>query len=78
MLLIRDALPGGRRERRSEGILCGILAASIVLIGPSRVALGDHWPTDVLGAYLLGGALLALLARWRLAPPRARPSEAPE
>jgi membrane-associated phospholipid phosphatase len=78
ILLIRGASPVGRRARRSEGILCGILAASIVLIGPSRVALGDHWPTDVLGAYLLGGALLALLARWRLAPPRARPSEAPE
>jgi membrane-associated phospholipid phosphatase len=78
ILLIRDALPARRRERRSEGAVCGILAASIVLIGPSRVALGDHWPTDVLGAYLIGGALLALLARWRLAPPRARPSEAPE
>jgi undecaprenyl-diphosphatase len=80
ILLIRDALPlpAGRRGRRSERALCGILAASIVLIGPSRVALGDHWPTDVLGAYLLGGALLALLARWRLAPPRVRPSEAPE
>ena len=78
ILHIRDALPTGRQERRSEGILCGILTASIVLIGPSRVALGDHWPTDVLGAYLLGGALLALLARWRYSAPRASLSEAPE
>ncbi len=78
ILLVRDALPGGRRVRSSEGILCGILALAIVLVGPSRVALGDHWPTDVLGAYLLGGALLVLLAHWRHAPPYSGPSEASE
>ena len=78
ILLIRDTPLVGRQEYRSAMIFCGILAASIVLIGPSRVALGDHWPTDVLGAYLLGGALLALLARWRPTAPRASLSEAPE
>ncbi len=35
-------------------------AAFVVLIGPSRVYLGDHWASDVLGAYLIGEALLGL------------------
>lgn len=68
ILIIRDALPAGRRERRREWVVCGILAAAILLVGPARVALGHHWPTDVLGGYLLAGALLILLARWRHVP----------
>jgi len=35
-------------------------AAFVVLIGPSRVYLGDHWASDVIGAYLIGGTLLGL------------------
>jgi membrane-associated phospholipid phosphatase len=35
-------------------------AAFVILIGPSRVYLGDHWASDVLGAYLIGEALLGL------------------
>jgi undecaprenyl-diphosphatase len=34
--------------------------AFVVLVGPSSVYLGDHWASDVLGAYLIGGVLLGL------------------
>jgi membrane-associated phospholipid phosphatase len=35
-------------------------AAMVVLIGPSRIYLGDHWASDVLGAYLIGESLLGI------------------
>jgi len=35
-------------------------AAFVVLIGPSRIYLGDHWASDVIGAYLIGGVLWGL------------------
>jgi membrane-associated phospholipid phosphatase len=34
--------------------------AFVVLIGLSRIYLGDHWASDVLGAYLIGWVLLGL------------------
>ncbi|HEV2582663.1 MAG TPA: phosphatase PAP2 family protein [Ktedonobacteraceae bacterium] len=35
-------------------------AAFVVLVGPSRIYLGDHWASDVIGAYLIGGVLWGL------------------
>lgn len=41
--------------RRTGQALC---LGWIVLMGTGRVVLGAHWPTDVLGAYLVGALLL--------------------
>jgi membrane-associated phospholipid phosphatase len=39
-----------------------VAATIIVLSGPARVEVGAHWPSDVLGGYLWGGAALCLAA----------------
>ena len=37
--------------------------AAILLIGISRIYLGDHWATDVIGGYLLAATGLWWLQR---------------
>jgi membrane-associated phospholipid phosphatase len=49
-----------RRDRWWHYLILIIPGAFVVLVGPSRIYLGDHWASDVLGAYLLGGALLGI------------------
>ncbi len=56
-----------------------VCAALVAAIGFARVSSGEHWPSDVLGGYLLGSLWLALtvgLDRWwarRATPSRASP-----
>jgi membrane-associated phospholipid phosphatase len=47
------------RSGRLRALALTILALLVVLVGPSRVFLGQHWPSDVLGAYLFAGIWLA-------------------
>ena len=35
-------------------------ALFVVLVGPSRIYLGDHWASDVLGGYIFGGVWLSI------------------
>lgn len=51
-----------RQHRRATRIVTIVVAAVFaVTIGATRVYLGHHWFTDVLAAFLLGAAWLALV-----------------
>ena len=59
-------LPRGSARRRAA---LALTALPVLLIGLSRVYLGEHWPSDTLGAYLMSGTWLAvclhLYRRWK-------------
>jgi membrane-associated phospholipid phosphatase len=53
--------PPGVRWPLTAGLL-----GMVVLVGPSRIYEGHHWPTDVAASYLLGTAyLIGLMAVYR-------------
>jgi membrane-associated phospholipid phosphatase len=41
-----------------------LVSVLIILIGISRIALGQHWASDVLGAYLLGSLTLVAIIQF--------------
>ena len=43
------------RSGKLRNILIAICTALITLIGPSRIYLGAHWPSDVMAGYVYGG-----------------------
>lgn len=55
------------RSGRLRNTLIAICVSMIALVGPSRVYLGAHWPSDVMAGYVYGGlwfgSLMALYLR---------------
>jgi membrane-associated phospholipid phosphatase len=50
-------------------VVMALCAGLIILIGPSRIFLGAHWASDVVGSYVVGGLwlfLLILAHQWAL------------
>lgn len=60
------------KPSRLRAAIVGACATMIALVGPSRVYLGAHWPSDVAAGYLYGGMYLgALLQAYSWAKERA-------
>jgi undecaprenyl-diphosphatase len=59
-------------KKRTKALIYGLAVSFVAAVGISRVYLGVHWPTDVLGGWALG-ASWALLAWIVLAWLKARP-----
>jgi undecaprenyl-diphosphatase len=71
-LMSRERLPPAAR------LAIQIVAvAMMLLVGWARVVLHAHWPTDVLGGFLLGTGCAAAAAWWEMARERQRARRSP-
>jgi membrane-associated phospholipid phosphatase len=72
------------RSGRLRNALITICTGLIVAIGPSRVYLGAHWPSDVMAGYLYGGLwfggvmVIYLRVKAWLHPPKGSKGVVPE
>lgn len=58
LAVLLELAPLPRLVRRAAQAVC---LAIVLLMGPARVYVGAHWPSDVLGGYLWGTLLLLLV-----------------
>ena len=58
LIVILGTLVRPRWLRITIQVLLGLM---ILAVGASRVYMGIHWPSDVLGAYLVGGVSMVVL-----------------
>ena len=47
-------------------LLLALLGSLVIMIGFSRIYLGEHWASDVLGSYLLGSLTLVAIIQFYL------------
>jgi undecaprenyl-diphosphatase len=73
---LRRSPPPSPGAQLALQLLFAVCCTLVVLVGPSRVFLGAHWPSDVIAGYLLGGVCLVLLVAIEEHVNRA-PSSAP-
>jgi len=64
-LTLGALLAGAQQERHMRAYVLALAILLTVAVGVSRVYLGVHWPTDVLGGWAAGAAWA--LACWALA-----------
>jgi len=74
MLVLILSAGRSRRVRLTMSFAAAIL---VLAVGASRVYLGAHWLTDVLGAWALAGAIVGLLAWVFPLPRRPLPQDSP-